>query len=224
MAGSGSTVTKGAAASSSSSSGTGGAAAAGGSSTSSSSGFITIDTLNQLEIVSGFAEADAAKLAVGQPATITFPALTNTEVAGKVVAVATNSTVVSNVVTYDVTIVLINPPSEVKEGMTANVIVVTQSRSAVLELPSAAITTNGAISTVQLLQSDKTTVTTPVTIGLVGSSTTQIVSGLKAGDVVVEPTVTIAAGSTTPTGGGFGGGGGGGGFGGLGGAPVGLGG
>jgi len=223
VAGSGSTVTKGAAASSSSSSGTGGAAAAGGSSTSSSSGFITIDTLNQLEIVSGFAEADAAKLAVGQPATITFPALTNTEVAGKVVAVATNSTVVSNVVTYDVTIVLINPPSEVKEGMTANVSVVTQSRSAVLELPSAAITTNGAISTVQLLQNDKTTVT-PVTIGLVGSSTTQIVSGLKAGDVVVEPTVTIAAGSTTPTGGGFGGGGGGGGFGGLGGAPVGLGG
>ena len=59
------------------------------------------------------------KLAVGQPATITFPALTNTEVAGKVTAVSSTSTVVSNVVTYDATIALVNPPAEVKEGMTA---------------------------------------------------------------------------------------------------------
>ena len=54
---------------------------------------------------------------------------------------------------------------------------------------------------------------TPVTTGLVGNSTTEIVRGLKAGDVVVEPTVTItAATGSTGTGagcgaGGFGGGG-----------------
>ena len=86
-----------------------------------------------------------------------------------------------------------------------------------LVLPSAAITTNGTISTVQLLQNGKTTVTR-VTTGLVGNSTTEIVSGLQAGDVVVEPTVTITASSTSSTdgrrrrpfgggGGGFGGGG-----------------
>ena len=59
-----------------------------GSSSSGSSGFVTIDSLGQLEIVAGFAEADATKIAVGQPATITFPALPDTEVAGKVVAVS----------------------------------------------------------------------------------------------------------------------------------------
>ena len=78
---------------------------------SSSSGFVTIDSLGQLEIVSGFAEADATKIAVGEPATITFPALTNVDVAGKVVAVSSTSTVVSNVVTYDETIAHVNPPS-----------------------------------------------------------------------------------------------------------------
>ena len=41
-------------------------------------GFVTIDILDKLEVVAGFAEADATKIAVGQPATITFPALPNT--------------------------------------------------------------------------------------------------------------------------------------------------
>jgi multidrug efflux pump subunit AcrA (membrane-fusion protein) len=164
-----------------------------------------------LEIVSGFAEADATKIAVGQPATITFPALPNIEVAGKVTSVSSTSTVVSNVVTYGVTIVLVNPPSDVKEGMTANVSVVDQTRANVPELSSAAITTTGANSTVELLKNGKTTVTR-VTTGLVGNSATEIVSGLSKGDVVVLPTVTIAAATataaTTGAAGGLGGAGG----------------
>ncbi len=221
---SGSTVSKGAASAASSSTASSGAAGSGGTgagaSSSSSSAFATFDSLGQLEIVSGFAEADATKIALGQPATITFPALPNTEVAGRVVAVSNTSTVVSNVVTYNETIALINPPSEVKDGMTAQVSVVDQTANHVLQLPTSAITTTGTVSTVELLQNGKTTVTV-VKTGLVGNSSTQIVSGLKLGDVVVEPTVTITAASSSSTstglgtggfgGGGFGGGGGGGG-------------
>jgi multidrug efflux pump subunit AcrA (membrane-fusion protein) len=214
VSGSGSTVSGGASSSSSSSSSSSALGASSSSGSSSSSAFVTLDTLQKLEIVAGFAEADATKLAVGQPATITFPALTNVEVAGKVTAVASTSTVVSNVVTYDVTIVLVNPPATVKEGMTANVSVINQTRSHVLELPSSAITTSGVRSTVELLTNGTTTVT-PVTTGLVGSSSTEIVSGLKKGDVVVVPTVAItAATSSSSTGAGLGTGGFGGGFGG----------
>ena len=95
-----------------------GSSGLGSSSGSSSSGssLFTIDSLGQLEIVAGFAEADATEIAVGQPVTITLPALPNTEVAGRVAAVSLTSTVVSNVVTYDETITLINPPSTVKDG------------------------------------------------------------------------------------------------------------
>ena len=138
-------------------------------------------------------------------------------------AVSLTSTVVSNVVTYDETIALINPPSTVKDGMTADVSVVDQTATNALYVPSAAVTTTGTVSTVELLQNGKTTVTR-VTTGLVGNSDTQILSGLKAGEVVVEPTVTVvgstgSAGTTTGGGGGFGGGGfGGGGLGG-GGSP-----
>ena len=64
---------------------------------------------------------------VGQPATLTFPALTDTEVAGKVVSVSNSSTVVNNVVTYDATIALVNPPADVKQGMTTDVSVATST-------------------------------------------------------------------------------------------------
>jgi hypothetical protein len=109
--------------------------------------------------------------------------------------------------------------------MTANVSVVDQTRANVLQLPSSAITTVGPTSTVKLLQNGKQTVTR-VTTGLVGNSATEIVTGLSKGDVVVEPTVTIAAAAATTGaagagvgggglgGAGLGGGGGGGGFGG----------
>ncbi len=224
VGGSGSSVSRGAAnASSSSGTGTGAAAAGGtgtgsGSNSSSSTPFATIETLHKLEVVSGFAEADATKLAVGQPATITFPALPNIEVAGKVIDVSSTSTVVSNVVTYNATIALVNPPADVKEGMTANVAVVTETRPHVLELSSSAITTNGTVSTVQLVANGKTTVTR-IQTGLVGDSSTEILSGVSAGDLVAIPTVTVAAATGTGTGTGAGAGaaifgGGGGGFGG----------
>ena len=201
VSGGGSSVSRGAAnASSSSASGTGAGLGTGtgssGSGSSTSTAFATIETLHKLEVVSGFAEADATKLAVGQPATITFPALPDVEVAGKVTDVSSTSTVVSNVVTYDATIALIAPPAEVKEGMTANVAVVTETRAHVLELPSSAITTNGTLSTVQLVSNGKTTVTR-IQTGVVGDSSTEIVSGVPSGALVAIPTVTVTAASGT---------------------------
>ena len=177
---------------------TGASASSSSSSSSSSSGFITITNLHSLEVVSPFAEADISNIAVGDPSTVSLAALPNTDLAARVTAVAPTSTVSSNVVTYDVTIAIEDPPSDVKVGMTANVSVITASRTGVMVLPSAAITTTGTISTVALLEHG-TTVTREVVTGLVGSSTTQIVSGLKVGDVVVEPTVSISSTGTSGT-------------------------
>lgn len=209
---------------SSSAGSSGGSSSAGSSSSgssssgsSSSSAFVTIEDLGSLQVVAGFAEADIAKMAPGETATATLPALPDTDVTGTVTAVSPTSTVVSNVVTYDVTIALQNPPSSVKVGMTADVSVVVQTATDTVELPSAAITTTGPISTVTVLSNGKKTVTR-VTTGLVGDSTTQILSGVTVGQVVVEPVASVSAASTTGTGitGGLGSGLGGGGFGGFG--------
>jgi multidrug efflux pump subunit AcrA (membrane-fusion protein) len=193
----------------------------GDSSSSSSSGFATIENLGGLEVVAGYAEADIAKMAVGETATVTLPALPDSTVTGTVTAVSPTSTVVSDVVTYDVTISLEDPPATVKVGMTADVSVVVQTVSNVLELPSAAITTTGPISTVTVLDNGVKKVTT-VTTGVVGDSTTQIESGVKAGQTVVEPVASVSASTgTAATTGGFGGLTGGGGFGGFGGGGLG---
>jgi len=147
---------------------------------------------------------------------VTLAALPDTEVAGTVVAISPTSTVVSNVVTYNVTIGLVGTPSTVRDGMTADVSIIVDIARNVLELPNAAITTVGTTSTVQLVQGSST-VTTDVTIGLVGESDTQITSGLKSGDKVQEASATStgATGASTSTGSGFGGFGGAGGAGGA---------
>ncbi|MHB1533815.1 MAG: efflux RND transporter periplasmic adaptor subunit [Acidimicrobiales bacterium] len=207
----------GAAASGAAASGASGAAATSGSSTasSSSSPFLTLASMNALQVVAGFPEADVAELALHQPASVTLSALPATSASGSVTAIDPTPTVVSNVVTYDVTISLVNPPASVKSGMTASVAVTVASRTGVLELPSAAITTTGRRSTVTVLSGGKQVVR-PVTIGLVGDTTTQILSGLSAGQAVVLPSATVSSGLTggngivrpgTAGGGGFGGGG-----------------
>jgi len=188
----------------------------GGSSTSaatsstgsgSSSPLVTITGLRQLQVVASFAEADAIKIAVHQTATISLASLPNTEVRGTVTAIAPASTVVNNVVTYPVTISLIAPPATLKDGMTAQVSVIVQTALNVLELPSAAITTTGNVSTVKVLVKGVQT-TTPVTLGLVGSSFTEITSGVSVGETIAEPTAAVSAattGGTTTGAGGFGG-------------------
>jgi multidrug efflux pump subunit AcrA (membrane-fusion protein) len=196
--------------SSSSSSASSGATGSSGSPSSSGSSFVTITNLGNLEVVASFAEADISNIAIGDPATVSLAALPDTDLSALVTAVSPTSTVSNNVVTYDVTIAIKDPPSAVKVGMTADVTVITASKTGVLVVPSAAVTTTGTRSTVTVLSHGIQT-TQPVVVGLIGSSTTQIVAGLKAGEVVVEPTVSVSStgtstsGGTTFTGGGGGG-------------------
>src|SRR5207249_11162961 len=102
------------------------------------------------------------------------------------------------------------------------------SKDNVVSVPSAAITSSGGQSTVTVQVNGKDEVRT-VETGLKGDGTTEIVSGLGAGDQVVMSVGVVSSnanrntgtgtGTRTGTVGGFGGGGfvGGGGFGGAGG-------
>jgi multidrug efflux pump subunit AcrA (membrane-fusion protein) len=185
----------------------GGNAGSSASAASSGTGVIVIEDLAHLSVVVDFPEADIGDLAVGQQATVTFPALTNVSAVGTVTEISPTSTISSSVVEYPVTIALGDPPPGVRDGMTADVSVVAKTASDVLEVPSQAVTTVGTSSTVTVLEHGKQ-VSVPVSVGIVGSSTTQITSGLKAGETVVLPAVSVsgAASSSAPGAGGFGGG------------------
>jgi multidrug efflux pump subunit AcrA (membrane-fusion protein) len=103
--------------------------------------------------------------------------------------------------------------------MTADVEVVTAERDNALHVPTTAVTGSGANARVTVLRNGQQ-VATPVVAGLKGDDATEITSGLRSGDTVVLPTLTLAgSGSSSSTGatggagrlraaaGGFGGGG-----------------
>ena len=69
-------------------------------------GFITLVNLSSLQVKAAFSETDAAKVQIGQTASVSFDALTSQTFTGKVVAIDSTSTVTSNVVTYNVTVSL----------------------------------------------------------------------------------------------------------------------
>jgi multidrug efflux pump subunit AcrA (membrane-fusion protein) len=203
--------------------GSGSSASSSSSGSSSSSAFMTITNLSALTVKAGFAETDAAKLQLGQPAAISFNALPNTQAAGTVSQIDVNSTLVSNVVTYFATVAITEVPPNVKPGMTASVTVTVNRREGVLTLPSAAVRGSGSTGTVTVLTGKQQTART-VGVGLRGDTTTEITSGVNAGDTVVLPTSTLSGVSSQLSnnigrflggagglgGGGLGGGGGGG--------------
>jgi RND family efflux transporter MFP subunit len=132
------------------------------------------------EIVASFSEADALKIAVGQSATVTFDALSGESATGKVTAVDILPTTGGNVTTYGATITLDEAPEDLRDGMSASVVVTVNEATNVLWAPSAAVTTAGGISTVTVRKDGVDTIVT-VTTGLAGDSGTEITSGVAAG-------------------------------------------
>jgi macrolide-specific efflux system membrane fusion protein len=189
--------------SSSSGSGSSGSGSSGsgssGSSASSSKAFATLLDLDHMVVKVGFPEADAGKVAAGQPVTLSIDSLTGQRLSGSVTEIDTTSTVVSNVVTYNAVVAFDAVPAAVKPGMTASVSVIAASRDNVISLPSAAISTSGGQSTVTVRTAGKDE-TRPVVTGLKGDGTTEIASGLNEGDQVVMSVGVVSTNTNRSTG------------------------
>lgn len=192
----------------------GGGGAASGANASSASTSSTTTSFGTLIDTSGYSvavsvpETDATKVKVGQQATITVDALdSQTPLTGSVTKVADSATTTNNVVSYATVVSITSPPAGMKPGMSATVSIAVQTRDDVLEVTTAAITTRQGTSYVNKLVDGKL-VETEVTTGLQGDSTTELTSGVAAGDQLEIQTASVAAttgsgstGSGTLTGG-----------------------
>ncbi|MCX5272681.1 efflux RND transporter periplasmic adaptor subunit [Streptomyces virginiae] len=178
-----------------------------GSANSSSSGFIELADPGAVQVTGKFTEADATKLKVGQAATVTFAALSGVTTQGEVAAIDSAPTTENNVVTFAVTVTLKEKPAQVRIGQTASATVTVSEVKDALYVPSAAVTSAGGQTTVTVLENGKPVVKT-VTVGIAGSSGTEIKSGLKEGEQVriTVATGTGGSGAQVPGGGGLGGG------------------
>ncbi len=176
------------------------------SSSSSSAGFVTIADLGSLRASAGFAEADATKLKVGQPATITWSALSGATATGTVTSIAPTATSSNSVNTYAVAVSVDTVPDGARLGQTISVKVTVAAAENALRVPLAAVRTAGNRYSVTVVRNGQNSAV-QVEVGIKGDTYYEIRSGLAQGDTVVI-TATVSTGSSTGTGGNFPGGGG----------------
>lgn len=165
---------------------TGGGTAGTTSSSASGSDLVTLTDLTRKQVLASVAEADTIKVKIGQPVSVLFSASGQT-VRGRVTAIDTESTVTNNVVEYGVTVDLTSAASTVRIGQTATVTITTAIRTNVLSVPTSAVTAFNGRDTVTRRR-DNTDTAVVVKTGLVGTTGTEILSGVVAGDQVVLPT------------------------------------
>lgn len=161
---------------------------------------ITIVDPKALRIDATIDETDVAKIAVGQPAQVTFDAIANARFDGKVIAVAPNATVTQGVVSYLVSVQFDPGKQNLPAGMTASVTIVVDQKTNTLLVPNRAVRTQTvqgrAVRGVQV-QTATGSEFRPVTVGMSNDQNTEILSGLQEGDTALLPQTT-ATGSRVP--------------------------
>ncbi|MCL5733757.1 MAG: efflux RND transporter periplasmic adaptor subunit [Patescibacteria group bacterium] len=159
-------------------------------------------------------EVDAAKLKIGDKATLTFDAIPDLTIAGDVSEIDTIGTVSQGVVNYGVQIALETQDSRIKPGMTVNAAVVTNVDQNVLMVPNSAVKSLGNTNYVEVMDvatsslsaganGQYTVVSSAlpgrkiVQIGDANDSETEILSGLNEGDLVVVQSAAFSGSAQT---------------------------
>jgi HlyD family secretion protein len=162
-------------------------------------------------------EIDAAKVEVGQKVTLTFDALPDLTLTGKVTEIDTVGTVSQGVTSYGVKIALDTDSEKIKPGMSVTAEIVVEAKPDVLVLPNSAIKTQGDSHYVELIEAPEEVKSKlkigssivlakevqiknqPVEIGISNDLSTEIISGLKEGDIVISSKITQTAQTTQTT-------------------------
>lgn len=151
-----------------------------------------IDDISKLLVDVQISEVDINNIKVGQPATLTFDAITDKEYSAKVTKVASVGNTTSGTVNFTVTLQVLNPDEQVKPGMTAAVnITVTQLKD-VLTIPNRAVRTVNNQRVVYILKNGLATAV-PIELGASSDTSSQVLSGdLKEGDqIILNPSTDL---------------------------------
>jgi HlyD family secretion protein len=145
-----------------------------------------LDDLSRLFVDVEVSEVDINRIDVGQEAVLTFDAVLATEYHGTVTEVAVVGTTVQGVVSFKVTVELLDADENVRPGMTAGVNLVVSQLEDVLRVPNRAVRVLDGERVVYILGADG--LPSPVTVVLGASSDTfsEVAGGgLEEGDVIV---------------------------------------
>lgn len=143
---------------------------------------LTIVQDGEREVEISVPENRIEELRKTQQIKVTFWALSQVSAEGKVREIAPMADPITR--TYKVRISLLNPPPEIKLGMTAAVILLDSETQLTATIPLAAIYQNGDTPCVWVVTGD-TIALRPIKTGKYGNGTIQVVSGLQQGDRIV---------------------------------------
>ena len=161
--------------------------------------FTIAQDLTNMQVVADVDEADIGDVKKGERVTFTVDAYPDDTFEGVVTQVRLEATTTNNVVTYEVVISAPNADMKLKPGLTANVVIYTQESNGVLSVPSKALRytptketigarkmkdVSNAKNKVWTLEGN-TLVAHKVKIGMSDGTHTQVLSGIKEGQVVI---------------------------------------
>lgn len=176
---------------SASESGSTGAAAGSAGGAAPSGGLITLAQTRELQVKANFNETDAARVHTGDRAAITVDAFPDRRFVAHVASIDPIDTLVNNVVTYEVTLVLDGDTAGLKPGMTSTADVTVARADDALVVPRTAVRSpQGATPTVTVVTPDGKPQARLVVTGLQSDSSVQILGGVGVGERVLR---TIAA-------------------------------
>ena len=165
--------------------------------------FTIAQDLTDMRVIADIDEADIGEVKEGQRVSFTVDAFPNDTFQGQVTQVRQQATTESNVVTYEVVISAPNADLKLKPGLTANVTIFTLEKNDVLRVSAKALrfapnealiaedeSIEGTDARNRLwVRNGKVFKAIPVEIGVTNGTTTEIISGIKAGTEVLEDMV-----------------------------------
>jgi HlyD family secretion protein len=162
-----------------------------------------LDNLSSLFVDVEVSEVDINSVSIGQAVWLTFDAILGREYHGVVVEVAQTGTAVQGVVSFKVTVELMDADQYVKPGMTAAVNIMVNELKNVILIPNRAVRLVDGERVVYLLV-DGQPVKTGIRLGASSDTMSVLLSGdVKEGDMVIlNPPIEFQGGPGGPFGGG----------------------
>lgn len=176
--------------------------------------FTIAQDLTNMQVVADVDEADIGDVKEGERVVFTVDAYPNDTFEGTVQQVRQEATTTNNVVTYEVVISAPNADLKLKPGLTANVTIYTEEMNNVLGVPSKALRytpTKETIGTRKIVDNNANAknkvwklegnniVSYKVNVGITDGTNTQILSGLKEGEVIITGVQTVVEGGEETT-------------------------
>lgn len=168
------------------------------SNNSSSEAPIIIGDLKTLKAQVEVNEVDIPSVALGQKVMMTYSAIENLAVSGKVEKMDALGTITSGVVNYTVTIGFDTVDSRLRPGMSVSAKIITDVKQDVITVPNSALKVKNNKAYLEVLNSaTRLPEQRTIELGLANTTHTEIVNGVAVGDDVVTQTINSTAKTAT---------------------------